>query len=56
MLQFDKSIYPVVLYEYYLIWIFMKMHENLKNEGNRVKTISLGERLRYDLSSTHVAF
>ena len=32
-LQFDSSIHPVVLYEYYLIWIFMKMHENLKKYG-----------------------
>ena len=32
MLQIDRSIHPEVLYEYYLIWIFMKMHENLKNE------------------------
>ena len=32
MLQFDMANHPVVLYEYNLIWIFMKMHENLKNE------------------------
>ena len=37
MLQFEKSIHPVVLYEYYLIWIFMKMHESLKNEGKSRK-------------------
>ena len=37
MLQFDKSIHPVVLYEYYLIWIFMKILENLKNEGKSRK-------------------
>ena len=37
MLQFDRSIYPVVLYEYYLIFIFMRMHENLKNEGKSRK-------------------
>ena len=30
MLQLDKSIYPVVLYAYYLICIFMKIHETLK--------------------------
>ena len=30
MLHLDRSIHPVVLYEYYLIRIFMKMHENLK--------------------------
>ena len=29
MVQFDKSIHPVVLYEYYLICIFMNIHENL---------------------------
>ena len=28
MLQFDKSIHQVVLYEYCLIFIFMKIHEN----------------------------
>ena len=33
MLQFDKAFHPVVLYEYYLICIFIKLHENLKNEG-----------------------
>ena len=37
MLQFDRSIHPVVLYEYYLIWIFMKMHENFKKEGKSRK-------------------
>ena len=37
MLQFDKSIHLVVLYEYYLSWIFMKIHENLKNEGKSRK-------------------
>ena len=31
-MRFDKSIHPVVLYKYYLICIFMKIHENLKNE------------------------
>ena len=45
MLKFDKSIHPVVLYEYFLVLIFMKIHENLKNEGKHVKTISLGEGL-----------
>ena len=29
MLQVNKSIQPVVLYEYYLICIFMNIHENL---------------------------
>ena len=33
MLQLDRSNHPVVLYEYDLIWIFMKMRQNLKNEG-----------------------
>ena len=38
MLQFDRSIHPVVLYDYYLIWIFMKMHEKFeKNEGKSRK-------------------
>ena len=56
MLQFDKSIHPVVLYEYYLIWIFMKIHENLKMKENHVKTVSLGEGMRYDISRTPRAF
>ena len=44
MIQFDKSIHPVVLYEYYLIRIFMKIHENFfkKNEGNHVKNYKFG--------------
>ena len=38
MLQLDRSNHPVVLYEYYLIRIFMKMRENLKkNEGKSRK-------------------
>ena len=38
MLQFDRSIHPVVLYEYHLILIFVKIHENLKkNEGKSRK-------------------
>ena len=60
MLQFDKSIHPVVLYEYYLICIFLKIHENLKKmKENNVKTISLragGGGLKYNLSCTPRAF
>ena len=57
MVQFDNSIHLVVLYEYYLICIFMSIHENLKKMmENHVKTISLGEGLRYDLSCTPRAF
>ena len=38
MLQLDMPNHPVVLYEYYLIWIFMKMRENFKkNEGKSSK-------------------
>ena len=38
MLQYDWSIRPVVLYEYYGICIFMKIHENLKKmKENQVK-------------------
>ena len=37
MVQFDKSIHPVVLYEYYLICIFMNIHDHLKNEGKSRK-------------------
>ena len=32
MVQFDKYIHPVIFYEYYLICIFMNIHNNLKNE------------------------
>ena len=44
VIQFDKSILPVVLYEYILICIFMKIHENslLKNRKTHVKTITWG--------------
>ena len=57
MLQLDRSNHPVVLYEYYLICIFMKMRVNLKKtRENHVKTISLGKGLRYDLSCTPRAF
>ena len=38
MLQFDKSIHSVVLYEYYLICIFINIHKNFKkNKGNSRK-------------------
>ena len=37
MVQFDKSIHPVVLYEWYLICIFMNIFENLKKEGKTRK-------------------
>ena len=50
MLQFDKSLHPVVLYEYHLICINMNIHENFKKmRENHVKTISLGEGLRFGL-------
>ena len=38
VIQFDKSIHPMALYENYLICIFMNINENLKTEG---KTIEL---------------
>ena len=42
MVQSDKSIHPVVLYEYYLICIFMNIHENLKSMGkSRKKKLKL---------------
>ena len=58
MLQFDKSIHPVVLYKYYFVCIFMKIHENFKKKmrENHVNTISLGEGLSYDLSCAPRAF
>ena len=51
MLQFDKSIHPVVIYEYYLICIFMKIRENLKNEGKSHKNYKPygGVEVRYTL-------
>ena len=30
VIQFDQSFHPVVLYEYYLIFIFININENLK--------------------------
>ena len=43
MVQFDKPIHPVVLYEYDLICIFMEIHENFeKMTENNVKTIAQG--------------
>ena len=56
MLRFDKPIRPVVLYAYYLFCIFMNLHEPLKIRENHVKTIGLGEGLRYDVSCTPRAF
>ena len=37
MLRFDKPIHPVVLYERYLICIFVKIHGNL---NKNLKTIN----------------
>ena len=34
VIRFDQSFHPVVLYENYLICIFMNINENLKN-GDR---------------------
>ena len=36
-IKFDKSFHLMVLYENYLICIFMNNYENLKNEGKTVK-------------------
>ena len=33
MVQFDKFIHPVVLYENHLICIFMNVYENSQNDG-----------------------
>ena len=33
VIKFDKSFHPVVLYENYLICIFMNFNENLKKQG-----------------------
>ena len=35
-MQFDKLFHPVVLYENYLICIFMNINEILKNEGKTI--------------------
>ena len=44
VIQFDKSIHPMVLYENDFISIFMNVYVNLKNIGNFFKkTIKLGE-------------
>ena len=46
--QLDKSIHPVVLYEYYLNCIFMKMHDKIKKmRENHVKTINPREVVRW---------
>ena len=42
MFRYDKFIHPVVLYEYYLICIFMIVHENLKNERKSRKNYKPG--------------
>ena len=34
VIQFDKILHPVVLYENYLICIFMNINENFSNERN----------------------
>ena len=36
VIHFDKSFYPVVPYENYLICIVMNIHVNLKNDGKIV--------------------
>ena len=33
MVQYDKFLHPVVLYENHLICIFIKIYENLKKDG-----------------------
>ena len=34
VIRFDRSLYPVVLYEKYVICIFMNSCENLENDEN----------------------
>ena len=36
VIQFEKFFHPVVLYENYLICIFMNINENLKNKGKSI--------------------
>ena len=36
VIQFDKTFYLMVLYENYLISVFMKFNENLKNGGQNI--------------------
>ena len=37
VIGFDKFFYPVVMYENYLICIFMNFYANLKNDGNIIE-------------------
>ena len=37
VIQFDKSLYPVVLYEKYVICIFMNSCENLENDEKIIR-------------------
>ena len=38
-IQFDKFVHPVVLYENYLISIFMNINENLSNDRKKLRKI-----------------
>ena len=53
MLQIDRFIHPVVLYEYYLIWIFMKYMKTENNEGTSRKNYKSrgGVKARYIMHS-----
>ena len=37
VIGFDNFFYPVVMYTYYLICIFMIFYANLKNDGNIIE-------------------
>ena len=39
VIQFDKFFHPVVLYENYLICIFMNINENFRNERKNLRKI-----------------
>ena len=59
VIQFDKSIHPVVLNEYYLICLFIKMHKLFLMRQNHVKAINPrdgGGGWFFDLPCTHCAF
>ena len=43
LIQSDKPTHPIVLYEYFLICIFTKIHEPFENEVNHVKPINRGD-------------
>ena len=54
MISFDKNFHPVVLYENYLICIFMIINEDLKIRENHWKTTILGGNQTYSEHLGHL--